>query len=198
LWQAAYREAPASTTGIGQGSKMYVAFLNLLAAFSTTSDKRQVLQMADDFSYNLRSFKPMWRDLVELFGLLDKTIMTTSSHRYIRHRLELWSDAKKIDFLIDMFSEAGEAWVLVAMTRPGAEQITTVAAAGEYWSTHVPEDGLVGEGGAVHALTHGRRGPVQCFSCQDSGHVIDNCPHHAQGESAPGAMLTYNRPSAPH
>jgi len=59
---------------------MYVAFLNLFAAFSTTSDKRQVLQMADDFSYNLRSFKPMWRDLVELFGLLDKTIMTTSSH----------------------------------------------------------------------------------------------------------------------
>jgi len=38
LWQAAYREAPASTTCIGQGSKIYVAFLNLFAAFSTTSD----------------------------------------------------------------------------------------------------------------------------------------------------------------
>jgi len=154
--------------------------------------------MADDFSYNLCSFKQTWRDLVELFGLLDKTIMTTSSHSYIRHRLELWSDAKKIDFLIDMFSEAGEAWVLVAMTRPGAEQITTVAAAGEYLSTHVPEDGLVGEGGAVHALTRGRRGPVQCFGCQESGHVIANCAHRAQGTSAPGATLTYNQPSVPH
>jgi len=40
LWQAAYQEAPASTTGIWQGSKIYVAFLNLFAAFSTMSDKR--------------------------------------------------------------------------------------------------------------------------------------------------------------
>ena len=38
LWQAAYREAQASTTCIGQGSKIYMAFLNLFAAFSTTSD----------------------------------------------------------------------------------------------------------------------------------------------------------------
>jgi len=57
LWQAAYREAPASTTGIGQGSKVYVVFLNLFAAFTTTSDKRKVLQMADAFSYNGRGFK---------------------------------------------------------------------------------------------------------------------------------------------
>jgi len=63
LWQVAYRETPASTTCIGQGSKIYVAFLNLFAAFGTTSDKRQVLQMADDFSYNSRGFKPTWRDL---------------------------------------------------------------------------------------------------------------------------------------
>ena len=152
LWQAAYRAAPASTTGIGQGSKIYVAFLNLFAAFSNTSDKCKVLQMADEFSYNVRGFKATWRDLVKFFSLLDHTVMTTSTHRYSRHRLELWSDAQKIEFLIDMFSEAGEAWVL-AMTRPGAEQITTVIAAGEYLSTHVPEDGPVGDGGALHALT---------------------------------------------
>jgi len=154
--------------------------------------------MADDFSYNVRSFMPTWRDLVELLGLLDHTLMTTSSHHYSCHRLELWSDAKIIDFLIDMFSEAGEAWVLAAMTRPGAEHIITVAAAGEYLSTHVSEDGLLGDGGAVHALTRGRRGPVQCFGCQESGHVIANCAHRAQGTSAPGATLTYNRPSVPH
>ena len=47
LWQASYREAPASTTSIRQGSKIYVAFLNLFAAFSTTSDKRKALQMAE-------------------------------------------------------------------------------------------------------------------------------------------------------
>jgi hypothetical protein len=82
-----------------------VAFLNLFAAFSTMSDKRQVLQMADDFSYNVRGFKSTWRDLVELFSLLDHTVMATSRHGYIRHRLELWSDAKKIHFLINMFSE---------------------------------------------------------------------------------------------
>ena len=97
-----------------------------------------------------------------------------------------------------MFSEAGEAWVLAAMTRPGAEQITTVAAAGEYLSTHVSEDGLVGDSSALHALTRGRRGPVQCFGCQESGHVIANCAHRAQGTSAPGATLTYNPLSAPH
>jgi len=55
-----------------------------------------------------------------------------------------------------MFNEAGEAWVLTAMTRPRAEQITMVAAAGEYLSTHVPEDGPVGDGGTVHALPRGR------------------------------------------
>jgi len=158
LWQVAYREAPASTTSIGQGSKIYMAFLNLFAAFSATYHKRKVLQMADDFSYNVRGFKATWRDLMEFFGILDHTVMTTSSHRYIRHRSELWSDAKKIDFLVDMFSEAGEAWMLAAMTRPGAEHITTVAAAGEYLSTHVPEDGPVGDSGTVHALTRGRRG----------------------------------------
>jgi hypothetical protein len=51
LWQAAYRAAPASTTCIGQGSKTYVAFLNLFSAFSTTSNKRKILQMVDAFSY---------------------------------------------------------------------------------------------------------------------------------------------------
>ena len=66
---------------------MYGPFLNLFAAFSTTSDKGQVLQMTDTFSYNLRGFKPTWRDLVDLFALLDYTVMTTSSHRDSRHRL---------------------------------------------------------------------------------------------------------------
>jgi len=77
LRQTVYREAPASTTNIEQGSEIYVAFLNLFAAFSTTSDKRQVLQMADDFPYNVPGFEPTCRDLVELFGLLDHTVMTT-------------------------------------------------------------------------------------------------------------------------
>jgi len=136
LWQAAYRGALAITTGIAQGNKIYVVFLNLFAAFSTTSHKRQILQMADNFSYKVRGFKPTWRDLVELFELLDHTVMTTSSHCYSRHRLELWSDAKKTDFLIDMFSEAGHPWVLAAMRLPGAEKFTTVATAGEYLCTH--------------------------------------------------------------
>ena len=35
--------------------------------FSTTSDKHQVLQMADVFSYKVKGYKPKWRDLVELF-----------------------------------------------------------------------------------------------------------------------------------
>jgi len=56
-----------------------VAFLNLFEAFTTSSDKRQVLQMADAFSYNVKGFKPTWRDLIELFGLLDHAVMTTSS-----------------------------------------------------------------------------------------------------------------------
>ena len=65
--------------------------------------------------------------------------------------------------------------------------------------THVPEDGPVGGGGAVHALTRGRRGgPIQCFGCQETGHFVVNCPHRAQGASALGATLPYNRPSAPH
>jgi len=155
-WQTAYRDAPASTTSIEMGSKIYLAFLNLFAAFSKTSDKRQVLQMEDAFSYNMRGFKPTWRDLVELFSLLDHTVMTTACHLYSRHRLEQWSDDKKIDFLIDMFSETGQAWVLAAMTRPGAEQITTVVAVGAYLSTHMQEEGTVADGGAVHALTRGR------------------------------------------
>jgi len=69
-----------------------------------------------------------------------------------------------------------------------------VIAAGEYLSTHVPEDGPVGDSGALHALTCGRRGvPVQCFGCQEPGHIITNC----QGTSALGATLTYNRSNAP-
>jgi len=55
-WQTAYRDAPASTTGVEMGSKIYVAFLNLCAAFSTTSNKR-LLQMAGAFSHNVRGFK---------------------------------------------------------------------------------------------------------------------------------------------
>jgi len=82
---------------------------------------------------------------------------------------------------------------------PGAENITPIVAAGEYLSTHVPEDGPVGDGDAVHALTRGQRGgPIQCFGCQETGHVVANCPHRAQGASALGATLPYNRPSAPH
>jgi hypothetical protein len=151
--------------------------------------------MADVFSYNVRGFN----DLMELFEILDHTTMTTASHQYIHHRSEQWSDTKKIDFFIDMFIEEGETWVLTAMTRPGAENITMVAAAGEYLSTHVPEEGLVRDEGALHALTHSQRdGPVQCFCCQETGHVITNCPHRAQGASALDATLPYNWPSAPH
>jgi len=199
LWQAAYRAAPASTASIGQGSKIYVAFLNLFAAFSTTCDKRKVLQIADAFSYNVRGFKPTWRDLMEPFEILDHTAMTTASHLYIHHHSEQWSDAKKIDFATKLFIEADETWALVAMTRPGAEHITAEVAAGEYLSTHVPEDGPVGDGSAVHALTCGlQSGPIQCFGCLETGHVIANCPHCAQGASALGATLPYNRPYAPH
>ena len=199
LCQTLYRAALASTTGIGQGSKIHVTFLNLFAAYSTTPDKRKFLQMADAFSYNVRGFKATWCDLMELFEILDHAAMATASHLYIRHRSEQWPDAKKIDFAIDMFIEANETWVLEAMTRPGAENITTIVAAGEYLSTHVPEDGTVGDGGAVHALTRGRRGgPIQCLGCQETGHVVANCPHRAQGASALGATLPYIRPSAPH
>ena len=48
--------------------------------------------------------------------------------------------------------------MLAAVTLHGAEHITMVAAAGDYLSTHVPEDGLVRDGSAVHALMHGQRG----------------------------------------
>jgi len=99
--------------------------------------------MADAFSYNVRGFKATSRDLMELFEILDHTAMTTTSHLYIRHRSEQWSDAKKIDFAINMFVETNKTWVLEAMTRLGAENITTIVAAGEYLSTHVPEDGHV-------------------------------------------------------
>jgi len=43
-----------------------------------------------------------------------------------------------------------------------------------------------------------RGGPVQYFGCQETGHVITNCPHRAQGASAQGATLPYNQPSTPH
>ena len=56
LWQTLYRAVPASTTCIGQGSKIYVAFLNFFAVYSTTSDQRNFLQMADAFSCNMRGF----------------------------------------------------------------------------------------------------------------------------------------------
>ena len=138
--------------------------------------------MADALSYNVRGFKLTWRD----------TVMTTSSHRYSSHHLELWSDARKIDFVIDMCCEAGQVWVLAALTRPGAEQIPTVAAAGDYLSTHMPEESPPGDSGALHALRGGLRGPVQCYGCQELGHVITNCPHRAEGAGAQGATLTYN------
>jgi len=155
--------------------------------------------MADAFSYNVRGFKATWRDLMELFEILDHIAMTTGSHLYIRHRSEQWSDAKKIDFAIYMFVEVDQQWVLEALTRSGAENISTIVAVGEYLRTHVPEDGPVGDGGAVYALTSGRRGgPVQCYGCQEMGHAITNCPHQAQGASALGATLAYHRPSAPH
>jgi len=40
LWQEAYQAAPASTTGIGQGSKACVAFLNLFAALAPVRQPR--------------------------------------------------------------------------------------------------------------------------------------------------------------
>jgi len=135
---------------------------------------------------------------VELFALLNHTVMTTSSHRYSRHRLELWSEARKVDFIIYMCYEAGQVWVLAALTRPGAEHITMVAGAGDYLSTHMPEEGPPGDSGALHALRGGRWGPVQCYGCQKLGHVISNCPHRAEGAGAQGATLTYNWPSVLH
>jgi len=67
---------------------------------------------------------------MELFSLLDHTVMTTAYYLYSHHRLEQWSDSKKVGFLIYMFIEAGEAWVLAAMTRPCAAPIIMVVAVG--------------------------------------------------------------------
>ena len=78
-WQTAYQEAPASTTGIRQGIKIYVTFLNLFAAF-ITSNERKVMKMVEEFLYNVRDFNVTWRGLVELFSLLDHTVMTKSTH----------------------------------------------------------------------------------------------------------------------
>jgi len=50
-------------------------------AFSTASDKHQVLQMADVFSYNVKDFKPLWRDLVGLLKEVD------SDQRFVKNKL---------------------------------------------------------------------------------------------------------------
>ena len=44
---------------------------------------------------------------MELFGLLDHTVMIMFCHLYSCHCLKQWSDTKKIDFLINMFSKEG-------------------------------------------------------------------------------------------
>jgi len=103
--------------------------------------------MADSFSHNVQGFKPTCCDLVEHFGLLDRT----ADHLYICHCLQEWSDTKKFDFLINMFSEAGQAWMLA----PGAAQIITVFVVGDYSSTHMPEEGPAREISAVHAVGKG-------------------------------------------
>ena len=112
--------------------------------------------MADAFSYNVRGLKATWHDLMELFEILYHTALTTASHLCICHRSEQWSDTRKIDVAINMFVKAQQTWVLEALTRPEAADITTIVAAGEYLSTHVPEDEPVGDGGAVHTLTRGQ------------------------------------------
>ena len=50
-------------------------------AFSTASDKHQVLQTSDVFSYNARVFKQTWRDLVWLFKEVD------SDQRFVKNKL---------------------------------------------------------------------------------------------------------------
>jgi len=44
-------------------NKMYVAFFNLFAAFGTTLDKHQFLQMTDAFYHSMKSFQPTWRNI---------------------------------------------------------------------------------------------------------------------------------------
>ena len=95
--------------------------------------------MADSFS-----FKPTWRELVELFGLLEHAVVTTARHIHSRHRLEQWSDVNKIDLLIDMLIKAGQDWVLATMTRPGAAHLITVTAVGDYLSSHMGHGGESG------------------------------------------------------
>jgi len=46
--------------------------------------------------------------------------------------------------------------------------LITVVAAGDYLSTHMPEEGPAGDSGAVHAITRG----VTSYDCQELGHVI--------------------------
>jgi len=46
---------------------------------------------------------------------------------------------------MNILTEADQQWVFEALTRPGAENISTIVAVGEYLSTHVPEDGPVGD-----------------------------------------------------
>ena len=76
------------------------------------------------------------------------------------------------------------------MMRPGAAHLITMTAVGNYCS-HIPEEGPRGANGCLHTMTNGRRGRVLCYSCQEPGHVIANCPHRAKSKGAPGIAVAY-------
>ena len=58
LCQASYRAATASTSGTGQGSKIYVAFLHFFTAYSTTSDKRKFPRWRTPFRVTCGDSRP--------------------------------------------------------------------------------------------------------------------------------------------
>ena len=107
----AYSEAPASTSGVGRESKVYMSILNIFEQYAHAGEKRDILNLVGAMTYHQAGFKTTKLQVLDVYNMLDHVAVTSSHQAFPIHRLEAWSDQRKIDRFVEMCDDAGQAWV---------------------------------------------------------------------------------------
>jgi len=192
-WVKAFEQAPASTTGHGEGSKIFCALRNLLVAFTTNAEKSMVLQAMEEFQWHT-NFEMCWIAITRIFDWYDHAVATTAGNKYMRLRLPTMSMGQKLDFLVNAALRENILWPEQVLTMPGAESVACLDSAYVHLSQHSP--GAATAAGHLHSMV---RGPPRCFFCHELGHMQNQCPRRPADNtsgSGPLAMASHGRPPA--
>jgi len=103
IWNRAWNKAPTTTTGYGEGSRLFCALRNLLVSFTTIVERQRILDAKSAFRYSPQGFEATRMEIEQMFEKFDHAVACTADFK-VCFCLSAMTDAQKIDWVEKMAS----------------------------------------------------------------------------------------------